>query len=124
MPRLRVFLARNGDYLTSKWTVRMDRSRHIADNKERYRLYFSLLHHKMRQYEILPENTYNMDEKGFFVDIATRSKRVFSKAAYRRREVTSALQDGNREWITILACICADRTSLSPGVIYEGKAGL
>jgi hypothetical protein len=51
----------------------------------------------MRQYEILPENTYNMDEKGFFVGIATRSKRVFSKAAYRRKEVTSALQDSNRE---------------------------
>jgi hypothetical protein len=118
------FLGRNDAFLTSKWTVGMDRTRHIADNEKRYRLYFGLLHYKMRQYEILPENTYNMDEKGFFVGITTRSKRVFSKASYSRKEVTSALQDGNREWITLLACICGDGTSLSPGVIYEGKSGL
>jgi hypothetical protein len=118
------FLGRNDAFLTSRWTVGIDRTRHIADNEERYRLYFGLLHHKMRQYEILPENTYNMDEKGFFVGITSRSKRVFSKASYSRKEVTSALQDGNREWITLLACICGDGTLLSPGVIYKGKSGL
>jgi hypothetical protein len=78
----------------------------------------------MLKYDIRPENTYNMDEKGFFVGITTRSKRVFSKASYRRKEVTSALQDGNREWITLLACICADGSALSPSIIYEEKAGL
>jgi hypothetical protein len=102
----------------------MDRTRHVADNEEQYCLYFSLLHYKMRQYEILPENTYNIDEKGFFVGITTRSKCVFSKASYSRKKITSALQDGNREWIILLACICGDRTSLSPGVIYEGKSRL
>jgi hypothetical protein len=91
------FLGRNDAFLTSKWTVGMDRTRHIADNEERYRFYFGLLHYKMRQYKILPENTYNMDEKGFFVGITTRSKRVFFKVRYSRKEVTSALQDGNRE---------------------------
>jgi hypothetical protein len=118
------FLGRNDAFLTSKWTVGIDRTRHIADNEERYHLYFGILHYKMCQYETLPENTYNMDEKGFFVGITTRSKRVFSKASYSRKEVTSALQDRNREWITLLACICGDGTSLSPGVIYEGKSGL
>jgi hypothetical protein len=118
------FLNRNSAQLISKWTVGMDCSRHEANNEEKYRLYFALLHSKMRKYNICPENTYNMDEKGFFVGITTRSKRVFSKASYRRKEVTSALQDGNREWITLLACICADGSALSPSIIYEGKAGL
>ena len=75
----------------------MDRNRHKADSEERYRLYFALIHSKMRKYNVKPENTYNMDEKGFLVGITTRSKRVFSKASYRRKEVTAALQDSNRE---------------------------
>jgi hypothetical protein len=118
------FLNRNQAHLTSKWTIGMDRNRHEADNEERYRLYFDLVHSKMRQYDVEPENIYNMDEKGFFVGITTRSKRVFSKASYRRKDVTQALQDGNGERITLLACICADGSALSPAIIYEGKAGL
>jgi hypothetical protein len=69
-------------------------------------------------------NTYNMDEKGFFVGITTRSKRVFSKAIWQAKLRTAAIQDGNREWITLLACVCGDGEALPPALIYEGKAGL
>jgi hypothetical protein len=34
----------------------------------------------MQEYEVELCNTYNIDEKGFFVGITARSKRVFSKA--------------------------------------------
>jgi hypothetical protein len=34
----------------------------------------------MREYDVEPRNTYNIDEKSFFISITTRSKRVFSKA--------------------------------------------
>ncbi|KAK1918708.1 hypothetical protein P3342_001757 [Pyrenophora teres f. teres] len=36
----------------------------------------------------------------------------------------AAIQDGNREWISVIACICGDGSSLPPGIIYEGKAGI
>ena len=39
-----------------------------------------MLHSKMREYDVDERNTYNMDEKGFFVGITNRSKRIFSKA--------------------------------------------
>ena len=65
-----------------------------------------------------------MDKKGFLIGILARSKRVFSKAKWEHKEVTEALQDGSREWITVIACICADGTSLEPAIIYEGKSGL
>ncbi|RMZ66343.1 pogo transposable [Pyrenophora seminiperda CCB06] len=65
-----------------------------------------------------------MDEKGFLIGITSRSKRVFSKQLWERKEVREALQDGSREWITILACICADGTALEPAIIYEGKGAL
>jgi hypothetical protein len=118
------FLERNHAHLTSKWTTGIDRVRHKADSKYKYSLYFDLLHQKMLEYEVEPENVYNMDEKGFLIGITGRSKRVFSKALWARKEVTAALQDGSKEWITVLACICADGVALPPALIYEGKTGL
>lgn len=65
-----------------------------------------------------------MDEKGFIIGITARSKRVFTRAIWEQKERTAAIQDGNREWVTILACICGDGSSLPPALIYEGKAGI
>ena len=65
-----------------------------------------------------------MDEKGFLLGVTKRTKRVFSKQLWEQKKVTAALQDGNREWITILACVCADGSSIDPAVIFEGRSGL
>lgn len=118
------FLHRHEAELTTKWSAGIDRNRHQADSHDKYDLYFQLLHRKMREYEVEQRNTYNMDEKGFFVGITTRSKRVFSKAIWVAKLRTAAIQDGNREWITLLACVCGDGSSLPPTLIYEGKAGI
>ena len=72
----------------------------------------------MLQYQIQPYNTYNIDEKGFMISVTTRSKRVFSRRQWERKEVRAALQDGSREWVTLLATLSADGTILPPGIIY------
>jgi uncharacterized protein YndB with AHSA1/START domain len=113
------FIQRQGDYLVSKWTSGIDSQRHNADSRAKYKLYFNQLHSKMVQYEIQPYNTYNMDEKGFMIGVTTRSKRVFSRRQWERKEVRAALQDGLREWVTLLATVCADGTALPPGIIYQ-----
>lgn len=118
------FLHRHEVDLTVKWSAGLDRCRHQADSYEKYDHYFHLLHGKMRQYNIQPRNTYNMDEKGFFVGIAKRLKRVFSKQIWQAKLRREAIQDGNREWITLLACVCGDGSALPPTLIYEGKAGV
>jgi hypothetical protein len=59
-----------------------------------------------------------MDEKGFMIGVTARSKRVFSKRSWDKKEVTSSLQDGNREWITLLATVCGDGTTLPPAIIF------
>jgi hypothetical protein len=96
----------------------MDRERHLANNKRKYKLHFNLLHSKMQEHKIKERNTYNMDEKGFFVSIAHRRKRIFSKAVYKSGECTTAMRDGNREWVTLLACVCASGEALPPALIY------
>ena len=53
------------------------------------------------------------------IGVINRSKRVFSRRMWERKEVNAALQDGPRAWITLLACVCADRSALPPGLTYE-----
>ena len=112
------FINRNKDQLTSRWTSAMDSVRHKADSPSKYGSYFELLQRKIAEYDVEPEHTYNMDEKGFAIGVVGRSKRIFSKDAYEKKRVTAALQDGNREWVTVLAAVCADGSALPPGIIY------
>jgi hypothetical protein len=48
---------------------------------------------------------------------------VFDKVLYDQKGVTTALQDGNTQWITVLACVCSDGTALSPSLIFWSAAG-
>jgi hypothetical protein len=86
-------------------------------------MYFDLLESKISEHSVLPENSYNIDEKGFMIRRTGRSKRVFSRALWESKQVTDSLQDGNREWVSVLACIGADGTALPPGIIFEGLHG-
>jgi hypothetical protein len=61
---------------------------------------------------------YNMDKKSCMLGILTRLKRVFSRRLYKEGKIKAYIQDGNWEWITLLACICADGLTLAPALIY------
>jgi hypothetical protein len=65
-----------------------------------------------------------MDGKGFLLGRTLRSKRIFSKQLWEQKKVTQALQDGNREWITTMATICADGSWIDPAIVFEAKGGL
>lgn len=97
----------------------MDRQRHKADSVDKYELYFQILKEKIDRFKIQTRLMYNMDEKGFMIGVLGRSKRIFDKDAWRAKKVRSAIQDGNRTWVTVLAATCADGTRLSPSIIYE-----
>ena len=60
-----------------------------------------------------------MDEKGFLIGVLLKIKRIFSKYSYESRGIKQMIQDGNREWITTIACIYADGSRLSPSLIYQ-----
>jgi hypothetical protein len=81
-------------------------------------LNFQLLAEKIEEYDIEPRHAYNVDGKGFLIGVIARSKRIFSKAMWDRREVRAALQDGNREWITLLARVCGDGSVLPPALLF------
>jgi len=112
------FVRNNKDSLISCWSTGLDTNRHNADSEAKYKLYFQLLYDKIAEYSIQPEHTYNMDEKGFLLGITKRSKRIFSRPMYESRKVRQSIQDGSREWISVLACIYADGSLITPGLIY------
>ena len=62
-----------------------------------------------------------MDEKGFMISVLSRSKPVFSRQLWEKKEVTAALQDESCERVTLLAAICADGEVLPPSIIYASK---
>ncbi|KAF1963953.1 hypothetical protein BU23DRAFT_585809 [Bimuria novae-zelandiae CBS 107.79] len=97
--------------LATKDAPAIDSIRHNANLVTKYSLYFDLLQHKISKYDIQLSETYNMDKKGFAIRVISRSKRVFSKDAYKHKRVT------------VLALICANRSILPPSVIYLVKKG-
>jgi hypothetical protein len=62
------FLERHEDDLVYKNAAPMDRLRHQADSYLKYQAYFTYLESKVEEYQVPPDQTYNMDEKGFGCD--------------------------------------------------------
>jgi len=113
------FINRHAIHLISQYSTGMDADRHNADSFVKYKLYFDSLQAKVAEYDVEVENTYHMDEKGFMIGTTTRTKHVFSRRMWEKKEVRETLQDGNRAWVTLLACVCGDGSALPPGLLYE-----
>ena len=71
----------------------------------------------------MPSNIYNMDEKGFLIGICNSMKRIVSLQALLSKKLLGACQDGSREFLSLIATICADGTALPPALIYQGGSG-
>ena len=117
------WLSHHQKELKTGYLALIDKSRKKADSALYYSLYFELLGRKIQEYEIQTGNSYNMDEKGFLIGFLQKAKRIFTKKAFEAGRIKHMVQDGNREWITIIATICADGSSLSPALIYQAVSG-
>ena len=116
------FCKRWKDTITCQYLIPMDVARRKADSHHHYSSYFQLLEEKMAKYDIQASNTYNMDEKGFSLGSLHKTRRVFTKSLYQSGQLLGHTQDGNREWITLIAGICDDGTALPPALIYKAAA--
>jgi hypothetical protein len=116
------FLHRYPDDLLTAWTTPMEKSRHDAASYDSFCSYFDLLHSTIKQHSIEPENTYNMDEKGFMIGVMSKSVRIFDKQLFGRRKYKLASHDGNRKWVTVVGAVGADGFVLPPAVIYPSSS--
>jgi hypothetical protein len=115
----RRFCQRWSDTLQSRYLKPIDNSRKKAESFEAFEYWFSLIASKIEQYGIEAQNIYNMDEKGFLTGSLTKAKRIFTKQWFENQQLLGNVRDGSREWITIIATICADGTALPPSLIYK-----
>ena len=71
----------------------------------------------MKEFNILPENLYNMDEKGIQLGIGARITAMID----RDQQTVYSIEDGNRELVTVIETICADGSVLHPSMIFQGQ---
>ncbi|KAM4061941.1 DDE superfamily endonuclease [Hirsutella rhossiliensis] len=137
------FRKRHHDRLSSLYLRTIDHQRKAADNSgiskllqfsktafivisrvycRQYSVKCRKLREKIEKYNISPSNVYNFDEKGFQIGLSRSAKRVVPREALRRGKLVGASQDGNREFITLIAAICADYSYLPPALIYKGES--
>jgi hypothetical protein len=76
----------------------------------------------IKKYNITTENIYNWNEKSFLIGRSNISKRVLNLQAYKEAKIKHVQQDGSREFISLLACICADGSALPSALIYQGAS--
>jgi hypothetical protein len=74
------FKARHKGILDCRYLNTIDLARHKADSKASNSQYFTILRQKMVQYNIQPQNCYNMDEKGFLIGHVQKVRSIFPKA--------------------------------------------
>ena len=70
----------------------------------------------MKDFDIKPENTWNMDEKGVQLGIGAKVSAIVD----RDQAAVYSVEDGNRELVTIIEAVCANGTVLIPSVIFQG----
>ncbi len=127
------FIDSYSNVLKSDFLTGLDLSWKKANNAYQYAFYFQLIcslslcvfctntlkiQAKIQEYNILLHNTYNMNEKGFLIDILQKVKRIFNKNLQKSSRLLDAEQDSSYEWITCLTTVCMNRTYISLSLIY------
>ena len=78
----------------------------------------------MIEYQIDSNCIYNVDEKGFLIGQVKNAKHVISRPQYQRGSIEGVCQPGDRQWVTVIAGVCVDGTSMPPALIYQGAGNL
>ena len=112
------YLTRHPELVT-KFSSQFDKKRIQANDPVTVQDHFKKLEQLMSQYKIAKANIYNMDEKGFLMGFASRSKVICRYQGYKQS--AKIAEDANRELITVLDCISAGGRVISPFIIYKGK---
>lgn len=104
--------------LKTVWNRKFHSQRALCEDPATIQYWFQRVHDIRLEYGILDEDTYNFDETGFQMGVASTSKVVTSSDRVGRAIL---IQPGNREWVTVIEGICADGWSIPPFFILSGK---
>ncbi len=77
----------------------------------------------VEKYRITGENINNFDEKKFMIGVGIIAAQVMTHKKLKSGEIIGSSQDGNREWVSLLAPICAVAATVPPTLIYKRESG-
>jgi hypothetical protein len=104
--------------LTTKFNRKYDYKRALCDDPKIIQGWFSLVANIKAKYGILDEDTFNFDESGFMMGQISTGSVV---TALERRGRPKAVQQGNREWTTVIQGINATGWAIPPFIIFKGR---
>jgi hypothetical protein len=107
--------------LNTRFTRVYDFQRALCEDPELIGAWFRLVENMKAKYGIQDCDFYNFDETGFMMGIIS-SAMVVTRADRRGRG--KAVQPGNREWATAIACINSEGWSVPPFLVVQGKTHL
>ena len=109
------FLARHPE-LKLKMTTSLEKCRAKALNQTAVEGFYDILEGVVKEFDIKPENMWNMDEKGVQLGIGAKVAAIID----RDQAAVYSVEDGNRELVTVIEAVCANGTALIPSVIFQG----
>ena len=110
------FLRRHSE-LASIYPRSIDAVRIKDCSPEWLQRWFDDLKKVLAEFNIKPENIYNMDESGFAIGEKEPGRCIIN--ANIRQQFQA--KPGRQEWVTVVECICADRSVVPPLVIFKAK---
>jgi len=79
--------------------------------------WFNTLFRTIEEFGISWKNAYNCDESGFGVGKGKEMQVVIDTEVKQNYQA----EPGRQEWVTVMDCICADGSSISPLIIFKGE---
>lgn len=103
--------------LRAQWATGMEQCRAQALNPATTSDLYVKANELIEKYEIEAKNLYNMDEKGCQQGVGGKVHVLVD----RDQKNVQQVEDGNRELITVIECICADGLAIRPSVVFKGN---
>lgn len=113
----KAFLKRH-EHLTTKFSSQVKKQRILSSNPVILKRSLDKLGKTIKDLSILPENTYNMDEKAILHGKSPRVKVI----CVRGRRSPPLMKDGDGELTTVIETIGGSGTVLPPMIIFKGHS--
>jgi len=83
----------------------------------RLQRWFDDLEKAVAEYNIKPENMYNMDESGFAIGEKEAGRCIINAQVRQKFQA----KPGRQEWVSVVECVCADGSVIPPLFIFRAE---
>src|ERR1700709_828052 len=80
-------------------------------------VWFNMYKEIVKIQKIKQGNTYNIDKSGFLIGTIESTRIIIDSILCTKYQA----HPGRQEWVSMVECICGDRTSIPPLGIFKGK---